>query len=312
MSDSNDNNQPPGQPSDQASGKSPSQRRRALGRGLGALIPRQQTTNNPREYQYLALEDIRPADVQPRREFDDAALQELAASIEESGVIQPLVVRQAEAGYELIAGERRWRAAKIAGQSQVPAVVKDVTDSEAFALALVENVQRQDLNPMEEASAFARLLEEYDFTQEELARQVGKSRPAIANAVRLLTLPQAVCDMVASGELSPGHARTLVGLTPDIARRLATRIAKQGLTVREAEKLAKSMKGAPAGTESAAASAPKSSFREDAQTRHITDQLQHALGTRVKLRDKNGKGRVEIFYDDYEVLQAVLDRLGIE
>ncbi len=296
MTDTNDN------------GNSSRQRRRALGRGLGALIPRQQQAGNPREYQYLDIEDIRPAESQPRRDFDEAGLRELSASIEESGVIQPLVVRQVDDGYELIAGERRWRAAQMAGEEQVPAVVKEVSDAEAFALALVENVQREDLNPIEEASAFARLLEEYDFTQETLAHQVGKSRSAIANAVRLLTLPQAVCDMVAAGELSAGHARALVGLEPDVARRLATRIVKKGLSVREAEQLAKAMKGT-GSPEPKRASKP--TYREDAQTRHITEQLQHALGTKVRLRDKHGKGKVEIFFDDYEVLQAVLDRLGL-
>lgn len=301
MSDSNDN----------ASNSSPSQRRRALGRGLGALIPRQQPTSSAREYQYIALDAIQPAEVQPRRDFDDVALQELAASIAESGLIQPLVVREVEGGgYELIAGERRWRASKLAGQVQVPAVVKDVTDSEAFALALVENLQRQDLNPIEEASAFARLLEEYEFTQAEIAKQVGKSRSAVANAVRLLSLPQWVCDQVASGALSPGHARTLVGLDPDLARRLATRIIKLNLTVRQAEELARSTR--EAASEAPAGAPDKTAFREDSQTRHITNQLQHALGTRVKLRDKNGKGRVEIFYDNYDVLQTLLDRLGIE
>src|SRR5690554_875325 len=279
MSDSNDN----------ASNTSPSQRRRALGRGLGALIPRQQPTNSAREYQYIALDEIHPAEVQPRRDFDDAALQELAASIAESGLIQPLVVREVESGgYELIAGERRWRASKLAGQTQVPAVVKDVTDSEAFALAL----------------------DEYEFTQAQIAKQVGKSRSAVANAVRLLSLPQWVCDQVAGGALSPGHARTLVGLDPDMARRLATRIIKLNLTVRQAEELARSMKDA--APDMPAGEPEKSPFREDSQTRHITNQLQHALGTKVKLRDKNGKGRVEIFYDDYDVLQTLLDRLGIE
>jgi ParB family chromosome partitioning protein len=288
------------------------QRRRALGRGLGALIPRQQQGGNPREYQYLALEDIRPAEIQPRRDFDEAGLRDLAESIEESGVIQPLVVRQVGDGYELIAGERRWRAAQMAGEEQVPAVVKDVTDAEAYALALVENVQREDLNAMEEATAYARLLEEYDFTQAELAQQVGKSRSTIANSVRLLTLPQTVCDMVASGELSAGHARTLVGLSSDIARRLATRIVKKGLSVREAEQLAKSMKDEAKPDDGKPQEDKRPTYREDAQTRHITNQLQHALGTKVNLRDKHGKGKVEIFFDDYEVLQAVLDRLGIE
>jgi ParB family transcriptional regulator, chromosome partitioning protein len=298
MSDSNDTN-------------SSRKRRRALGRGLGALIPRQQQGGNPREYQYLPIEDIRPADVQPRRDFEEAGLRELARSIEESGLIQPLVVRQADDGFELIAGERRWRAAQMAGEEQVPAVVKDVTDAEAYALALVENVQREDLNAIEEAAAYARLLEEYDFTQEELAEQVGKSRSTVANAVRLLTLPQKVCDMVAAGQLSAGHARALIGLPADIARRLATRIVKKGLSVREAEQLARTMKedGDAAGSEAAARG---STYREDAQTRHITNQLQHALGTKVKLKDKHGKGKVEIYYDDYEVLQAVLERIGVD
>lgn len=287
------------------------QRRRALGRGLGALIPRQQQGGNVREYSYIDIGEIRPAEIQPRREFDDAALRQLSESIEESGVIQPLVVRQAEGGYELIAGERRWRAAKLAGEEQVPAVVKDVTDAEAFAMALVENVQREDLNPMEEASAYSRLLEEYDFTQAELAQQVGKSRSSIANAVRLLTLPQKVCDMVAGGELSAGHARALVGLPPNIATRLATRIVKKGLSVRDAEKLARSMKEGEGGEEKE--ETPKRpTYREDAQTRQITNRLQQRLGTKVKLRDKHGKGKVEIYYDDYEVLQSVLDQLGIE
>ncbi|MFP4600518.1 MAG: ParB/RepB/Spo0J family partition protein [Persicimonas sp.] len=297
--------------SDSDDKKSSSQRRRALGRGLGALIPRQQQDGNPREYQYLALDEIRPADVQPRCDFDEAGLRELAESIGESGVIQPLVVRQADDGYELIAGERRWRAAQMAGEEQVPAVVKDVTDAEAYALALVENVQREDLNPMEEASAYARLLEEYEFTQDDIAQQVGKSRSTVANAVRLLTLPQKVCNLVATGELSAGHARALVGLSANIAQRLATRIVKQGLTVRQAEELARSMKEKE-GDKKPKPGSDKPTYREDSQTRHITNQLQHALGTRVKLRDKHGKGKVEIYYDDYEVLQTVLDRIGVK
>ncbi|MGM0554930.1 MAG: ParB/RepB/Spo0J family partition protein [Myxococcota bacterium] len=297
--------------SDSDDKKSSSQRRRALGRGLGALIPRQQQGGNPREYQYLPVDEIRPADVQPRRDFDEAGLRELAESIGESGLIQPLVVRQVDDGFELIAGERRWRAAQMAGEEEVPTVIKDVTDAQAYALALVENVQREDLNPMEEAGAYARLLEEYDFTQDDLAQQVGKSRSTVANAVRLLTLPQKVCNMVAAGELSAGHARALVGLPANIAQRLATRIVKQSLTVREAEKLARSMKEKDADKEPKPGS-DKPTYREDSQTRHITNQLQHVLGTRVKLRDKHGKGKVEIYYDDYEVLQAVLDRIGVK
>ncbi|MFW5967036.1 MAG: ParB/RepB/Spo0J family partition protein [Persicimonas sp.] len=298
MTESNDDNGAP-------------KRRKALGRGLGALIPRQRDGDGTREYHYLPVDKISPAEVQPRRDFDESGLEELAASIAESGVIQPLVVREDGDGYELIAGERRWRAAKIAGEDEVPAVVREVTDAEAYALALVENVQREDLNPMEEASAYARLLEEYDFTQEELADQIGKSRSSIANAVRLLNLPQKVCDMVASGELSAGHARTLVGLSADMAKRLATRIVKRDLSVREAEKLVREKKDAGEGGGSSSG-ASSSRYRDDSQTRHITNELQHALGTRVKLKDKHGEGKVEIYYDDYDVLQSVLDRLGVD
>lgn len=286
-------------------------RRRALGRGLGALIPSQQKGGGGREYAYLPLESIEAAHTQPRTTFDKSGLRELAESIEESGLIQPLVVRQTDNDtYELIAGERRWRACKMVGLADVPAVIKDVSDAEAYALALVENIQREDLNPIEEASAYARLMEEFDFTQNELADQVGKSRSTIANAVRLLNLPQKVCEMLAAGELSAGHARTLVSLESDIAKRLANKIVKEGLSVREAEKLAQKMKrGARDKPEQGSSG---STYRDDAQTRDITRRLQQSLGTKVKLKDRHGKGRVEIHYEDYDVLQGVLDKLGID
>jgi ParB family chromosome partitioning protein len=286
-------------------------RRRALGRGLGALIPSQQKGGGGREYAYLPLESIEAAHTQPRTDFDEGGLRELAESIEESGLIQPLVVRETDDdNYELIAGERRWRACKMVGLTDVPAVIKDVSDAEAYALALVENIQREDLNPMEEASAYARLMEEFEFTQSELAEQVGKSRSTIANAVRLLSLPQKVCEMVTSGELSAGHARTLVSLEPTLARRLATKIVKEGLSVREAEELAKQMK--ERGTTTKKKKSSGSSYRDDAQTRDITRKLQQTLGTKVQLKDKHGKGKVEIYYEDYDVLQGVLDKLDVD
>ncbi|MGM0559110.1 MAG: ParB/RepB/Spo0J family partition protein [Myxococcota bacterium] len=284
-------------------------RRRALGRGLGALIPSQQKGGGSREYAYLPLESIEAASTQPRSNFNESGLRELADSIEESGLIQPLVVRETDDDtYELIAGERRWRACKMVGLTDVPAVIKDVSDAEAYALALVENIQREDLNPIEEASAYARLMEEFDLTQSELSEQVGKSRSTIANAVRLLTLPQKVCDMLAAGQLSAGHARTLVSLDSELAKRLANKIVKEGLSVREAEELAKQMKDRGTTTTQ---KKKKSSYRDDAQTRDITRKLQQSLGTKVKLKDKHGKGRIEIHYDDYDVLQGVLDRLDV-
>lgn len=277
-------------------------KRKALGRGLGALIPAS-ATGEKRDYFMCRIADIHPNTTQPRRHFDEAALNELAQSISESGLIQPLVVRQVNGSYELIAGERRWRASKLAGVTEVPVVVRELAESQAFLLALIENIQREDLNPIEEAAAFQRLIVEFSMTQQDVAEKVGKSRPSVANALRLLNLPESVRDLLASGQITPGHAKILVSLSAEEAEELADIIVRHELSVREAEELARQTH---AGQKP---KAPKAPFRDDVHVRDIAEKLQNLLGTKVKLKDRKGKGYIEIHYENYDILQAVLERL---
>jgi ParB family chromosome partitioning protein len=267
------------------------------------------------------LDKIHPADVQPRKHFDQGALEDLASSIKESGLIQPLVVRQVGETYELIAGERRWRASKIAGLLRVPVVVKDVDDAVAFALALIENIQRQDLNPVEEAMAYQRLLEDFELTQAELAEQVGKSRSAIANAVRLLGLPHDVLNYVSHGELSAGHARTLIGLEPGHMESVISEIQSQNLNVRDTEALVKAIKNPeiqdteavePEVSEPDPVKEAGPVWLHETQTRERVSKLSERLSAKVQWRDAHGRGRIEIHYDDYEALQAILAQLGLD
>lgn len=288
-------------------------RRNALGKGLGALIPTgksdEPTAPAPLPTSGLItapVHRIRRAPSQPRKSFDQTALAELAESIKVSGLIQPLVVREVDGEFELIAGERRWRACQLAGLEEVPVVVRELSDADAFAIALVENIQREDLNPLEEAMAYQRLLDEYGFTQKTVSEAVGKSRSAVANSVRLLNLPAGVQAYVFSGELSAGHARSLATLPPDEAEELAQLMVKHGYSVREAEELVRESKS-PTPSEPTTPAAPR--FRDDAQVRKVADELQQTLGTRVKVKDRHGKGHIEIHYADYDILQDVLDRL---
>lgn len=282
-------------------------KKRALGKGLGALIPSapagQEQAPAQRDYLLCKIELIDPAPGQPRRHFDEKALEELAQSIRESGLVQPLVARQVDGRYQLIAGERRWRASKIAGLREVPVVVRELSDKDAFVLALVENIQRQDLNPVEEAAAFARLMEEFELTQQDVAERVGKSRSAVANAVRLLQLPESIREYLIQGLLTPGHAKILVTLPEDEAIELAEIIVRHEYSVREAEDLVRQAKINPR----VPGVAPKE--RDDALVRDLSSRLQSVLGTRVKIRDKNGKGRIEIHYANLDILQSVLDKL---
>ena len=332
-------------------------RKKALGRGLSALIPSQPAaggaaTEGARDFFECEVGLIDPSPGQPRRNFDEEALEELSASIVQSGLIQPLVVRRVEDRYELIAGERRLRASKMAGLERVPVVVKEVSDAVAFALALIENIQREDLDPVEEAVAYKRLIDDFEFTQAELARQLGKSRSTIANAIRLLALPERVLDMVGDEDLSPGHARTLVGLeSEDLAHEVAERVRREGLTVRETEAITRELKAAAkAEAEAATAPAPaqvsaepeddvrpvsevvqvapapvaataaerverasaKTVARDDDATRALVDALTARLSTRVALHDRNGEGKLEIHYGSYDELKVVLDALGVD
>jgi len=290
-------------------------KRQALGRGLAALIPGAKppeaaTTALPARadgLRTIAIEDVHPSAGQPRKQFDDARLDELAASIKAQGIIQPLVARLREGGgYELIAGERRWRAAQRAGLHEVPVVVRDVAEKRAFEMALVENLQREDLNPIEEAQGFERLIEEFGYTQEALAARVGKDRSTVANALRLLRLPTGVRLMVTEGRLQMGHARALLGLeAADAIERLARRVIARELSVRQVEALVKRERdGATAN------GADKAPAKVSASARDLGERLSRALGTRVRVVESGpGKGHLEVSYHSLDQLDAVLAKI---
>jgi ParB family chromosome partitioning protein len=246
-------------------------------------------------------------DDQPRRHFDKARLEELAQSLREAGVIQPLVVRSSEdGGYTLIAGERRWRASQLAGLTHVPVVVRDVTDRDAFAIALIENIQREDLNPIEEALAFERLLNEHEFRQEDLAKRVGRSRSGIANALRLLKLSTVVRELVADGFLSAGHARAVLSVDADNQPLLAERIVTEELSVRQAEEFARQMKSGSSVT----VTKPQTRQELTPQLKSVERRLMEHFGAKVVIsRKRGGAGSLEVHYADDDGLQAILDRI---
>lgn len=279
-------------------------RRKALGRGLAALIP-VPTSPSKREFFECAIEDVYPSEDNPRRSFDEARLGELAESIRAQGIVQPLVVRaRAEGGFTVVAGERRWRAAQRAGLKTVPVVVKDVSPARAYELTLVENLQREDLNPIEEAEAYHRLQTDFGYTQEQVADRVGKERATVANAVRLLKLPGGVRSRVASGELSMGHARALLGLEQALAiEQAAARVLERQLSVRQTEALVRALR---AGRVAAARRAPARS----ASARDLEARLEKALGTKVRLVERGaGQGHLEISYHSLDHLDGLLERL---
>lgn len=256
----------------------------------------------------LKIMDIEPNREQPRKDFDDEALGELADSIAKYGVLQPLLVRPLNGGgYQLIAGERRWRASRLAGLTEVPVVVREMTDEEAAALALIENLQREDLNPLEEAFGFRKLMDDFGLTQEEAAEKVGKSRPAVANALRLLKLPEAILELVRAGELSAGHARALLSFpTEEQMLETARLIIEKGLSVRETERLAKK------------AAKPKKEKETPARRASYYDQVELTLTEALcrKIRIQNGKnetGTIEIAFNSKEDLERIANALhGLE
>jgi ParB family chromosome partitioning protein len=288
-------------------------KRQALGRGLAALIPNaNEVVSETGEraptgsgLRMLDIENIHPSTKQPRKHFDDSRLDELAESIRSQGVIQPLVVRVREGGgFELVAGERRWRAAQRAGLHQSPAVVREVAESQAFEMALVENLQREDLNPIEEAEGYQRLVAEFGYTQESLSLRVGKDRSTVANALRLLKLPPSVRTMVIDGRLNMGHARALLGMESDpVIERLARQAASRGLSVRQVEAMVKRER--ENGNRPAQQPAPVSSAARD-----LVHRLEQALTVRVKLAESSPKsGRLEIYYTSLDELDAVLAKI---
>jgi ParB family chromosome partitioning protein len=278
--------------------------KKGLGRGLSALIPGasdgRADTGSEASGQEVAVERITPSPLQPRRAFDEAKIAELAASIRNQGIIQPLVVRRKADHYELIAGERRWRAAMKAGLERVPVVVRDASDHEVLQLALVENLQREDLNPIEEATGYRRLQEEFQWSQEEMAEKVGKSRPAIANSLRLLALPDEVQQEISAGRVPAGQARALLALQsePLIVSACRQVIAK-GLSTRDTEKLVRSFKLGKRRRREASL---------DPDLRSVVEQMQRALGTRVRLlpKSRSDKGKIEIEYYSLPDLERII------
>jgi ParB family chromosome partitioning protein len=290
--------------------------RRALGRGLDALLPAPVASGSVERSVFLcAVEKIVPQRGQPRQHFDDAELEELAASIREHGLIEPLVVRRAQAGadqFEIIAGERRWRAAQRAGLKDLLVVVKDVSPKEAFELALVENVQRADLNPIEVAEAFDRLLREHGYTHQMLAERVGKDRSTVVNALRLLRLPARIRTMVISRELTEGHARALLGAPSEKAMAdIAERTARGKLPVRKVEALVRLAKAREGRVEAKGEEEEKKKpAGKSASVRDLEARLMRRLGTRVEVRDQGGSGELGIAYGSLDELDRLIQLLG--
>jgi ParB family chromosome partitioning protein len=282
--------------------------KRGMGRGLAAILPESAAGEAVGELRELPVGLIKPNPKQPRTQFDPEALAGLASSIQSSGVVQPLLVRPLHDGsYELIAGERRWRAAQEAGLEKVPAIVRDSEQAERLQMALIENMVREDLNPVEEARACAALVEDLGLSKEELARRVGRSRPAVSNLIRLLDLPDEAIELLESGELSEGHGRALLAAPGnDVRRRLARDAAKGGWSVRETEnrvKLANQPKGGNRARSAVSA-------EEAAAMRDAADRLETALGHEVKVRPRGGEVAVEIRLADLDEALALARKLG--
>ncbi len=281
-------------------------KRPALGRGLSALIPDAPAAPAAERALDVDIDLLRPNRFQPRTAVDDTKIEELARSIKSNGLIQPIVVRKAENGYEIVAGERRWRASQRAGLLKVPVVVQDIPEERLLAAALIENIQREDLNPIEEAQAYRRLADDYQLTQEQIADSVGKDRSSVANYLRLLRLPSEVRANVGSGALSMGHARALLSLPDEVAQlRISRDIVARNLSVRETESIVKKPSQPEASRE-----APQ----KDVHTRAAEDKLRFALGTRVRIVRKGKGGRIEVDFQSeaelHRIYEHLIDRRG--
>jgi ParB family chromosome partitioning protein len=287
-------------------------KKRGLGRGLDALLGDAQTVSSVTQVseeerahalQHVPVDRVRRGRYQPRRHFDPDALQELADSIVAQGMVQPVVVRRAEEGYELIAGERRWRAAQIAGLQEIPAVVREIEEQAAAAIALIENIQREDLNPLEEARAIARLIEDFGLTHQQVAETVGRSRASVSNLLRLQELDDVAKELVETGQLEMGHARALLGLQGERQRAVARRVAERQLTVRATEELVRrELEGESAGT----ARKPQ----KDSDTRRLEQELSEKLGAAVTVQPgKGGRGRLQIQYNSLDELEGILEHI---
>ncbi|HVI39794.1 MAG TPA: ParB/RepB/Spo0J family partition protein [Anaerovoracaceae bacterium] len=287
-------------------------RGRGLGKGLEALFNDVEInthdsgrSNDQEGILFLDLNDIKPNSKQPRKNFQDDKIDELARSIETHGVIQPIMVRPAGEGYEIVAGERRWRAARRASLKQIPCIIRELSEEQNMLISIIENMQREDLNPMEEADALNQMITKFGLTQEEVSKSVGKSRPYITNALRLLKLPAEIQEMVVQCELTNGHARAIAGVKEITKQlRLANRVVKDGLSVRETEALANKENE---GTDKKPAKAkPRTKNREIAD---IEEELKTALGTKVAINYGTRRGKIEIEYYSREELERLLELL---
>lgn len=281
-------------------------KQRGLGRGLDSLFE-QNTVDEQEKVVSLRLTEIVPNREQPRKQFDEEGISELAASITQHGLLQPLTVRPlADGTYQLVAGERRWRASRLAGLDEVPVIVREMNDREAAEIALIENLQREDLNPMEEAVGLSTLMETYGLTQEETAKAVSKSRPAVTNALRLLHLPAAVRDLVGSGQLSAGHARAILSFAEEEQQVAAAKAAvENGWSVREVERQAKKART----VREVSRETPAKGFARDSFFDEVELALTEHLGRRVKVSVSGGKGTLHLEFYDKEDLQALANRL---
>ncbi len=280
------------------------QKKKALGRGLDAILVDAYTVDSTESNAGVTMariNEVEPNTAQPRKAFDPAELEALAESINLYGVIQPITVRSMDGMYQIITGERRWRAARMAGLSEVPVIIITADDKKAAELALVENIQRSDLNPIEEAMGFSALIEEHGLTQEEAAKRIGKSRSAVTNSLRLLNLPESVRKMIESGELSAGHAKVLLGLSDmDSMEKAAAQVVSRDLSVRETEKLVKVMEEAKSGQ-------PEEKISHDVDyTRSLELLVQKTLGRTIKINEKGKKSSITIGYSDNEDLEKLL------
>lgn len=271
--------------------------RQALGKGLRSLIPQADIVNRS-QVNHIEVDKITANPFQPRKHFDQEKLEQLAASIKEHGVLEPIIVRRVDEGYQIVVGERRWRASLLAGKKTIPAVIKDLSERQMTELALIENLQREDLNAIEEAKGYRILMEEFSMTQEEVAQSVGKKRSSVANALRLLSLDAKTKGMVANGSLSRGHAKVLLGVdSVKLRQMLAERVVREGLSVRQLERLVKEK--------------PKKRIlpqrEEDPELQLLQEELQRVLGTKVRLDYREGKGKIEIEYYSDEELERILD-----
>ena len=289
-------------------------KKRKLNRGLDALLGTDLTKKAPPDaaeldaaphsdgdLRQLPLELLQRGKYQPRVDFDEAALQELSESIQAQGVMQPIVVRSIAADrYEIVAGERRWRACQLAALDTIPAIVREISDETAIAMALIENIQRENLNPLEEARALKRLQTEFELSQQEVATAVGKSRPVIANLLRLLSLEREVSEMLEQGRIDAGHGKVLLALDGIDQVRAARKVADSRLSVRQTEALVKALLASPANT------TPQ---RKDPDIDRLERQLSERFGTKVVIENKNGRGKLVIQYSDLDVLDGILNRI---